>query len=80
MARADWRIIPLPCPPRTVVPTEHSLLRSINSLRDETAIEIFHKFQLSPWLSLKPVLQYIFNPGGDGRDAIVVGARVEIAF
>jgi len=46
----------------------------------ETAIELFHKFQITPSLSFKPDAQYIVNPGGDGRDALAFGLRMEAAF
>ena len=46
----------------------------------ETAIEAFYKYQLTEFMSVKPDLQYIVNPGGAGRDAIVAGVRLEISF
>ncbi len=47
----------------------------------ETAIELFYKWQSMAWLSLKPELQYIINPGGAGSDdALVIGLRCEIVF
>jgi porin len=55
-------------------------VQSLQDLHSETAIELFHKFQLTEFVSIKPDVQYIVNPGGNGRDALVVGARVEIAF
>lgn len=49
--------------------------------RHETVIELYYKAQLTPWLSLKPDLQYITNPGGTKNDdAWVVGLRMEISF
>ncbi|MCA9293345.1 MAG: carbohydrate porin [Phycisphaerales bacterium] len=49
---------------------------------DETTIELFYKVQLTPAVSVKPDLQFVFNPGGDSTvdDAVVGGVRVEIAF
>ena len=44
----------------------------------ETAIELFYKAQLSPYVMLQPDLQFIANPGGDGRDAFVFGLRFEV--
>ena len=43
----------------------------------ETAIEFFHKVQLTPFLAIQPDIQYIFNPGGDSktRDALAAGIR-----
>ncbi len=47
----------------------------------ETSIELFYKAQISPWLSIKPDVQYIINPGGDGKDdALAIGIRWEIVF
>lgn len=47
----------------------------------ETAIELFYKVQLAPWLSVKPDLQYIINPGATGeRDAVVGTIRIEAIF
>ena len=55
-------------------------LRSFEDRQSETAVEFFHKFQLAPWLSIKPDMQYIVNPGGRAGGAFVVGVRTEIAF
>jgi len=47
----------------------------------ETAIELFYKAQVLPWVSVKPDLQYITNPGGIGLDDAIVGTlRVEANF
>ena len=48
----------------------------------EVAIELRHRMQLAPWLSVQPDLQYIVNPGFDAHldDALVLGARAELAF
>jgi len=46
----------------------------------ETAVEVFHRLQLTPWLSLQPELQFIFNPGGNGRNALAAGTRFELVF
>ncbi len=55
-------------------------IQSLESRHSETAIELFHKVQLTPFFSIKPDVQYIVNPGGDGRDAIVAGVRLEMIF
>ncbi len=55
-------------------------VQALESRFDETAIEWFYKAQLTPWFSVMPDLQYIVNPGGDGRDALVVGLRTQISF
>ncbi|MFI4861425.1 MAG: carbohydrate porin [Phycisphaerales bacterium JB063] len=48
---------------------------------DETAVELFYKAQLTPWLSLKPDVQYIVGPGGGGLDdAWVFTLRMELTF
>ena len=47
----------------------------------ETSFETFYKVQLKPWFSIKPDLQYIANPGGQGtRDALAFTMRVEVDF
>lgn len=49
---------------------------------DEVALELYYKIQVTGFLSIKPDLQYIVNPGGAGAtDNAVVGAlRVQVAF
>ena len=47
----------------------------------ETSFETFYKVQLKPWFSIKPDLQYIANPGGQGtRDALAFTMRIEVDF
>ncbi len=56
----------------------------------ELALELTYQAQVAPWLTVQPVAQYIFNPGGgvvnpnrpDRRigDAAVFGVRSTIAF
>ncbi len=49
---------------------------------DETVIELFYKLQLTPFMSIKPDVQYIIDPAGDSTidDAIVMGLRLETSF
>jgi len=45
----------------------------------ELAWELFYRFEVTPWLHLKPDLQYIVHPGGVGNsDAFVGTLRVEL--
>ncbi len=53
----------------------------------ETSLEAFYRVRLTQWVSVKPDVQYIFHPNGNGatgsplvRDALVVDLRVEVAF
>jgi len=46
----------------------------------ETATEMFFKYQVSAFRSLQPELQYIGNPGGQSRDALLPGLRFEVVF
>jgi porin len=48
----------------------------------ESVLETYYNMQVTPWMSLSPSLQYVWNPGGvDGvSDAVVVGLRCQIAF
>lgn len=55
-------------------------VQALEHRHSETAIEWFYKAQITPWFSVMPDLQYIFKPGGDGRDAFVVGLRTQISF
>lgn len=45
---------------------------------NETAIELFYKILPSQYLSLQPDVQYIFNPSGQYKDALVPGLRFEV--
>lgn len=53
----------------------------------ETVVELTYRAQLSPWLSIQPVVQRIFSPsmgidvntGAVLQDAWVAGARLEVA-
>jgi porin len=49
---------------------------------NETQIEGFYKFKLTPWLSIKPDVMYIANPGGDtgASDCLFAGLRVVADF
>lgn len=57
--------------------------------RNETVLELTYQAQVTPWLSLQPDFQYIFNPGGGlissttGKrigDAAVFGLRTTVLF
>jgi len=46
----------------------------------ETAYELFYKIEIAPQISIKPDLQYIANPGGEGLpDAFVATLRIEVS-
>lgn len=47
-----------------------------------SAMELYYNAQITPWLSVSPSVQYIFNPGGDSSvdDAVVLAFRVQMAF
>jgi porin len=46
----------------------------------ETALELFYRFQITPFLAIQPDLQYIFNPNGIEKDALAIGVRTIISF
>ena len=47
----------------------------------ETVIETYYRVQLLPWLTLTPDMQWILRPGGEnGRDAWVIGLRLQATF
>jgi porin len=43
----------------------------------ETVVEAYYAAPLLPWLVVKPDLQLVMDPGGDGDDALVLGVRFE---
>lgn len=47
----------------------------------EVALELSYRFHATPWLSIQPDMQVVFDPGGnaDLDDAVVVGARFLIS-
>jgi len=49
---------------------------------NETALEITYRAKITPWLAIQPTVQRIVNPGHDPAlgDALIAGARFEIAF
>ncbi len=55
-------------------------IRKLEDRHSETVIEMFHRIQITPAIAIQPDLQYIVNPGGAGRDVLVIGARFEVAF
>jgi porin len=49
---------------------------------NETAVEAYYRIQLTPFFSIKPDIQYFFNPGGNNAidDAIVGAVQLELVF
>ena len=50
--------------------------------RSETALELNYEWRLTPWLSVQPVGQYYFDPGGTGRrpGAFLLGFGSKVVF
>lgn len=46
----------------------------------ETVLEIFYKLKLTKFLAIQPDLQYVFNPNGNGNNALAIGIRTIINF
>jgi porin len=46
----------------------------------EQVLEIFYQAEATPWLVVKPDIQFIFDPMLGENDAIVFGTRFEIAY
>ncbi len=55
-------------------------LHWIAGLTYETVEVFFYRVQVAPFASLQPLLPYIDNPGGNGREASDVGLRFEVNF
>ncbi len=53
-----------------------------NPYSQETVIEATYKAQLTPWWTLQPDFQFIFNPSGEkgSHNATVVGVRTTLVF
>lgn len=48
---------------------------------DETTIEVYYKFRVTPFINITPDFIYVFNPGGANlEDAVVGQLRVEVLF
>lgn len=49
---------------------------------NETNIELSYRFQVRPWLTIQPDLQYVINPGADNtyNDATYFAVRMAITF
>ena len=59
---------------------EQNLDQGIFMASSETAVESFYKFHYSQFISFQTDLQYIANPGGLYRDALLPGLRFEVVF
>ena len=57
------------------------LPRALFGPRDETGVEVFYNFQVTPWLNITPDIQYI-RPGAGAisENAFVYGVRVNTKF
>ncbi len=53
-------------------------LEALTGQTYENAIEVFYKCRLTPYASLQPDVQYIAQPFGLERDALVAGLRFEL--
>jgi porin len=48
----------------------------------EATIELVYRYQVAPWFSIQPHVQYVLHPGGTTarEDTLIVGVRTNIAF
>ncbi|HTR41069.1 MAG TPA: carbohydrate porin [Pseudomonadales bacterium] len=53
-----------------------------NPFTQESVIEVTYKAQITPWWTLQPDFQYIFNPSGEegSHNATVIGLRTTLVF
>ncbi|MCP4902667.1 MAG: carbohydrate porin [bacterium] len=54
--------------------------RPVDHATHETIVELFYRFPVTPWMSLRPDLQWVDRPGGGQGSAFVAGLRVETSF
>jgi porin len=54
---------------------------NVSAADSETSIELSYRFQVKPWLTIQPDLQYVVNPGADKSksDATYFALRATIA-
>ena len=59
-----------------------NLSRDIKGATAETLLEINYSFVTTPWLTITPDIQYIFNPDGktDRKDVVVIGSQFVVDF
>lgn len=46
----------------------------------ESAIECYHRLQLTPWFYLQPDVQFIYKPGGNTSNSVAIGLRSVVNF
>jgi porin len=48
----------------------------------ESTFELVYRYQVAPWFSIQPHIQYVIQPGAtnDIDDALILGIRTNIAF
>ncbi len=56
--------------------------RDAGYAEDEHLIELYYMVQVTPWLTVRPDVQFVLNPGGDSTidDAVVGMLRFEVTF
>jgi porin len=55
--------------------------RALFGPRDGTGVELYYKFQFTPWLAVTPDMQFIrpgFSNFTSGDDALIFGIRVNV--
>jgi porin len=55
-------------------------LRLLLPVRDESGIEIFYNYSVTPWLRLTADAQFIRPPRSDRGTAVITGVRAQILF
>lgn len=53
---------------------------AVEGWTEETATELFYKWYVNDYMTVQPDIQYIANPSGIHRDAVVPGMRFEVVF
>ncbi|MCB9832235.1 MAG: carbohydrate porin [Planctomycetes bacterium] len=56
------------------------LVEKAGYTEDEIALELYHRFQITPFFALQPDLQYVIDAGGASEDAVAASLRLEIVF
>ncbi len=58
----------------------NNALRNAENKTSEKVVELFYKFKVTNFLSIKPVMQYIIRPEGNGTNSFAFGVRTVLAF
>ena len=57
-----------------------SIMKELENKTSEKVVELFYKFKVTNFLSIKPGMQYVMRPSGNGAGAFALGVRTVLLF